>query len=219
MAAALFAILSRAGILIAAIPDKDRLRARSALLIGSPIAEPRCGCVAVLPRNRSLWQAYTGIVTAVTKTRVKIHGGNQSNAFNEQWYSREGELGYRWVMSPATLKQLEQAGLKTVAVSKRQTKDAGMATGLQMSESIVPDFPLSPPASDALPNAGEVRQRAQRSKAGSRPAKALQFSCMLGVLGPLAQYWLARKSLGQRDRPRVADTRSQRSNTALTVGT
>ncbi len=81
-AAALFAILSRAGISIAAIPRKDRLLVRSALLIGTPVAEPRCGCVAVLPRNGNSWQAHTGILTAVTKTRVKVLVGNQSNAIN-----------------------------------------------------------------------------------------------------------------------------------------
>ncbi len=194
-AAALFAILSRAGISIAAIPHKDRLLARSALLIGTPIAEPRYGCVAVLPRNGSSWQAHTGIVTAVTKTRVKILGGNQSNAFNEQWFSREGELGYRWVVPAATPKQLAQAGSKTVAASKRQQKDAGKATAIQVSDAVVPEVPPSPTPSDALPNAGDVLQQGSQIKGWLETGESLAVFLLAKwpwVAGALALYWLAR---------------------------
>ncbi len=58
-------------------------------------------CAAALPRNGNPWRAHTGIVTAVTKTCVKILGSNQSNAFKEQWFSREGQPDYRWVVLPA----------------------------------------------------------------------------------------------------------------------
>ena len=59
------ACMKRAGLPLDAIAVEDRALARSYLKIGTPIEEPRVGCVFVMRRGNSSWEGHTGFVTAV----------------------------------------------------------------------------------------------------------------------------------------------------------
>lgn len=118
------ACLSRAGIPVT-VPKGDRLLARSALQIGAPIETPRVGAVAVFSRGTSGWQGHVGFVTAWTDTHIKLLGGNQSNAVNEKWYSRDELLGLRWPGVAVTAGDLKQAGSTTITKSD-DVRDSGI---------------------------------------------------------------------------------------------
>jgi len=136
--------LSRASISIAEIPKAERLLARSYLKIGTAIAEPRAGCIAVLTRgDPTAYTGHVGFVVGSTETHVALLGGNQANAVNVRHFPKSQVLGYRWPAPELKPKDLDAAGSRIAAGAKTQAGDATKAGGAQ----VVPPPPeLSPEA-------------------------------------------------------------------------
>lgn len=127
------ACLSRSGVSLAAIPKPERLMARSYLKIGTPIDDPRIGCIAVFTRgDPTAATGHVGFVVGSTPTHLAILGGNQSNKVCVAHYPRARLLGLRWPAPAVTTQQLERAGSRTAVAAKAQTHDAGKAGGPQL---------------------------------------------------------------------------------------
>lgn len=73
-------------------------RARSWLNWGQEMNEPRMGCVVVFWRGRfdDGFKGHVGLWVGEDKTRIRLHGGNQSNRVSEVWYPKSRVLSYRW---------------------------------------------------------------------------------------------------------------------------
>lgn len=84
----------------------NRLGARQWLQYGTSCGE-YAGAIAVFWRTHPTdsWHGHVGFVTGVNNTHLRILGGNQSDAVNERWMSRNRLLGLRgprfWNGSPA----------------------------------------------------------------------------------------------------------------------
>lgn len=113
------ACLHRAGLPLDAIPVEDRTLARSYLKIGTPIDEPRVGCVFVMRRGSSSWEGHTGFVTAFDAKRVRVLGANQHDKVCEEWYPRDKALGYRWPEPPVKPTELASRIVTTASTQKR----------------------------------------------------------------------------------------------------
>ncbi len=90
-AAFLGAVLERSG-----IKSTRALNARSYLKWGKKLTKPRVGCIVVFKRGNSSWQGHVAFYVSETKTRIKVIGGNQSNAVTIASYPKSKFLGYRW---------------------------------------------------------------------------------------------------------------------------
>ena len=72
------------------------LNARSYLEWGMLLEKPVPGCIVVFKRGDSAWQGHVAFYVGETKTKVKVLGGNQSNAVRVSSYPKAKLLGYRW---------------------------------------------------------------------------------------------------------------------------
>lgn len=70
--------------------------ARSWLLWGRPIPEPRVGCVVVFSRKGMPGSGHVGLFLAKREGKVEVIGGNQQNKICISDYPESTVLGYRW---------------------------------------------------------------------------------------------------------------------------
>lgn len=62
---------------------------------GQPLAEPEFGAIGVKWRGSpNSWQGHVGFVVDWTATKIKLRGGNQSNAVTEAWFPRREFSGF-----------------------------------------------------------------------------------------------------------------------------
>lgn len=79
------------------------LLARSYLDYGTPLSEPRPGCIVVLSRGRSAWQGHVGFYVGRQNDRVAVLGGNQADRVSVAHYPAARVLGYRWPDAAAAM--------------------------------------------------------------------------------------------------------------------
>ena len=71
--------------------------ARSWLDWGTPLDEPKLGCVVVLEREDPTgWKGHVGLFLKVENERIHLLGGNQLDEVREHNYPLSSVLGYRW---------------------------------------------------------------------------------------------------------------------------
>ncbi len=90
------ACLERAG-----LPGTGSLMARSYLRWGEPATNPEPGLVAVLSRGADPAFGHVGFLVGLTRDRVILLGGNQSDAVTVEAFARERLLGLRRPSEPA----------------------------------------------------------------------------------------------------------------------
>ncbi len=186
------ACLARAGISLAAIPREDRLMARKCRLLGTPIAAPRVGALAILRRGNDPSSGHVGFVTGWTATHVHLLGGNQANSVSIQAFTRDAVLEFRWPEPPATAKEIAAKGSRITAAATRQQKDLGKATGTGGGGQAVP-LPASPPPK--MPNVEAAAQKASGLKGAFEMFESFAmfaWSKAPWVLGAVAAYFLGR---------------------------
>lgn len=93
------AMLERSG-----IPSTRSLAARSYLQWGEKVTQPRPGDIAVFSRGNSSWQGHVAFYVGRDGNKIRVLGGNQSNAVTIANYDASRLLGYRRPkdFSPAT---------------------------------------------------------------------------------------------------------------------
>jgi uncharacterized protein (TIGR02594 family) len=103
------AVLKRAG-----YPNTGSLAARSYLQYGTRLDEPCPGCIVVFWRGSPAgWQGHVGFyVGEAPGGRVRVLGGNQSNAVTESSYPKSQLLGYRWPPAPDGNPDLDQYAIR-----------------------------------------------------------------------------------------------------------
>jgi uncharacterized protein (TIGR02594 family) len=90
------AALKRAG-----YANSGSLAARSYLQYGRALSEPEPGCIVVFWRgSRDGWQGHVAFYVRGEGDRIRVLGGNQSDAVTEANYPRSQVLGYRWPLEP-----------------------------------------------------------------------------------------------------------------------
>lgn len=135
------AMLSRGGVeLEGVIPKHERLLARSYLKLGTPIDEPRVGCVAVVYRNAERTLFHVTFVAGVTPTHIQGLGGNQADAVSVKAFPRSAIAGLRWPAAPATAAELAKTS-RISAAAQRQVADATRAGTAQATQPFVPAAP------------------------------------------------------------------------------
>lgn len=211
------ASLHRGGISLDAIPDDERLLARSYLKIGTPIDGPRVGAVCVLKRGGDPRAGHTGLVTGWTETTVTLLNGNVKNCVCVSHFPMGDVLGFRWPEPPATAKDLAAAGSRTIQAVKGQVRDAWLTVGSLSTAAGAKMLEPSTPATAAktLGRATEVMtQAATLQKFG-----AFCLSSWPWIAGTLAAWFVVRMLVGAGviEEARVADHNTG-ANTARSAG-
>ncbi len=137
------AVLARSGVDLTPIPKAERLLAVSYLKIGTAIAEPRVGAMAILqredPGNKNAH--HVGFVTRWSDSTVTLLGGNQADSVTEATFPRAAVVGYRWPAEEVDAAGLAAAGVKTIVVADRQQADATKAGAWTVSQPAMPQPP------------------------------------------------------------------------------
>jgi uncharacterized protein (TIGR02594 family) len=111
------AMLKRAG-----YPNSGSLAARSYLQYGRKLDTPEPGCIVVFWRGSPTgWQGHVAFYVRGEGDRVRVLGGNQSDAVTEAGYPRSQVLGYRWPDAP-----LADAGPSHDDIKAAQTRLAAL---------------------------------------------------------------------------------------------
>ena len=80
----------------AGVAYTKKLNARSWLLVGDEIKEPKMGDVVVLWReSKSSWKGHVGFYISEDDKNIFVLGGNQNNQVNIKPYSKNRLLGFR----------------------------------------------------------------------------------------------------------------------------
>ena len=91
------------------LPSTGTLTARDYLKYGTPLDEPKLGCIVVFTRGNSTWEGHVAFYVGETANNIKVLGGNQSNSVSIASYPKSKLLGYRWPVEP-TVPALRAAG-------------------------------------------------------------------------------------------------------------
>lgn len=83
---------------MAGVPSTRSAAARSWLEWGTPLEEPREGCVVVFWRGKKISEGkgHVGFWVGEEDDKVSVLGGNQGNAVSIKQYPMSKVLGYRW---------------------------------------------------------------------------------------------------------------------------
>jgi uncharacterized protein (TIGR02594 family) len=68
--------------------------ARSFLNYGIKLDEPKVGCIVVFDRGNGY--GHVGFYVSEAEGKIKLLGGNQSDAVTYDWFKQSKVLGYRW---------------------------------------------------------------------------------------------------------------------------
>lgn len=140
------ACLQQAGVPLT-INAADRLLARKYRSIGTKIAAPRVGAVAIFSRGTNPAHGHVGFVSGWTDTHIVLLGGNQSNKVSLAHMPRARLLELRWPAPAKTAKEVDAGGSRIAKAARRQMTDTGKA-GLPQ---VIPSPPIETlPSPDAL---------------------------------------------------------------------
>ncbi|HEV2826734.1 MAG TPA: TIGR02594 family protein [Pyrinomonadaceae bacterium] len=78
------------------MPRTKSAAARSWLSWGTPLSEPRKGCVVVLKRGSNPAQGHVGFYVGDGAGSIRVLGGNQSDQVKVSVFPNTMLLGYRW---------------------------------------------------------------------------------------------------------------------------
>lgn len=106
----------------AGLPSTHKLNARSYLDYGTKLDAPRLGCIVVFKRGNSSWQGHVAFYVGDNGSRVKVLGGNQSDAVTVASYPKASVLGYRWPTAAPASDPAPDVDLKVV---QQKLRDLG----------------------------------------------------------------------------------------------
>ena len=182
------AMLTRAG-----YPNTGSLAARSYLQYGRKLDAPEPGCIVVFWRGSpTSWQGHVAFFVAESVGRVRVLGGNQSNAVTEAEYPKSQVLGYRWPQK-ASVQDLRAAGSTEVEAAGALQKVAiGGGAGAGVAEVVAKVTPPAtpPPAPDLLKQTAEQVSLSKQLMEGANAVANLvvQHRWLLLVLVCIAAY-------------------------------
>jgi uncharacterized protein (TIGR02594 family) len=104
------AMIERAG-----FASPKTLSARQFLRWGKPLKKGRPGAICVFSRgNPRGWQGHVGFYLDEDVTRIRVLGGNQSDAVRAAWYPKPRLLGYRWPVTARNSRTTKGVAVGTV---------------------------------------------------------------------------------------------------------
>lgn len=74
----------------------NKANARSWLEWGTPLDEPKEGCVVIFQRGNEKWMGHVGFYVGEESDQVLCLGGNQDDMVSIRGYNKSKVLGYRW---------------------------------------------------------------------------------------------------------------------------
>ncbi len=110
------AMLERAG-----VASPKTLSARDFMRWGKKLDAPRQGCICVFSRgDPRRWQGHVGFFLEEKGDRIRILGGNQSDAVSAMWIPKSRLLGYRWPVTASNSRTMKAASMGAVGTALTQ---------------------------------------------------------------------------------------------------
>src|SRR5262245_57544695 len=179
-------------------PNTGSLAARSYLNYGRKLDIPEPGCIVVFWRDSpTSWQGHVAFFVSATGSRVRVLGGNQSNAVTEADYPKSQVLGYRLPVAP-TARALRDAGSSEVPAADRLKRAAqgGIATGVgaeilaEVTKTTPPPMPPAPAVDLLKRTAEQVSLSKQLMEGANAVATLIVQHRWLLLVGVCIAAWL-----------------------------